>query len=355
MASKKSSRKPSPRKIAVDHYAAITDRIIEAMNRDGIPPWRRPWSADARGSMLPRNGVSGKPYRGINVMLTVLAQMERDYKLPIWVTAKQANELAARAARARGEAVEQNERGTWVFADGERAGQFVGGVRKGQTRENGCGSIDVYLWRPMEKREIVDGVEKTNRWLMMRSYAVFNVEQCEPEIVTYVIGREFSVPTDEINPIESAEKICAGFDCQVAHRGTKAYYSIDIDTIVLPARSRFASAERYYGVRFHEMGHATGAPHRLNREGIAGFDYKGSHQYAAEELVAEFTACFLAAEAGILLPAIEENSAAYLKGWAEKLKSDPKLVVHAAQRAQKAADLIMGRSQQQEAVFAEAA
>ena len=37
-----------------------------------------------------------------------------------------------------------------------------------------------------------------------------------------------------------------------------------------------------------------------------------------------------------------DNSAAYIKGWLKKLKSDPKAVVLAAAQAQKAVDLVTG-------------
>lgn len=111
----------------------------------------------------------------------------------------------------------------------------------------------------------------------------------------------------------------------------------------MPKREAFDSAEHYYTTRFHEMGHSTGHASRLGRDGIKNFDRFGSHQYAEEELVAEFTACFLAAEAGIERT-VEGSSASYLKNWASKLRDDPKLVVFAAQRAQKAADLITGRA-----------
>lgn len=54
-------------------------------------------------------------------------------------------------------------------------------------------------------------------------------------------------------------------------------------------------------------------------------------------------AAYLCAEAGIS-PAVIENQAAYIAGWLKKLRDDQKLVVHAAAKAQKAADFILGRS-----------
>ncbi len=71
--------------------------------------------------------------------------------------------------------------------------------------------------------------------------------------------------------------------------------------------------------------------------GIAPF---GSVTYSKEELAAEFTACFLCHLSGITNTT--DNSAAYIKGWASKLRSDRKLVLQGASQGQKAADFILG-------------
>jgi antirestriction protein ArdC len=49
------------------------------------------------------------------------------------------------------------------------------------------------------------------------------------------------------------------------------------------------------------------------------------------------------AKAGIF-DATAKPSAAYIDHWLGELRRDPKLVVHAAGKAQKAADLILGRT-----------
>ena len=48
----------------IDVYALVTNRIIELLEK-GVIPWKQPWT-DAG---LPRNLISGKNYRGINVWL----------------------------------------------------------------------------------------------------------------------------------------------------------------------------------------------------------------------------------------------------------------------------------------------
>ena len=66
----------------------------------------------------------------------------------------------------------------------------------------------------------------------------------------------------------------------------------------------------------------------------------GTVSYAREELIAEMGAAFLCGRAGIDTATLE-NSAAYINGWLEKLRKDPKVVVIAAASAQKAADYIL--------------
>jgi antirestriction protein ArdC len=60
-------------------------------------------------------------------------------------------------------------------------------------------------------------------------------------------------------------------------------------------------------------------------------------------LVAEISAAFLCAEAGIAT-AVLSNQAAYLSGWLKALRDDRRLVVDAAAHAQRATDYILGRS-----------
>ncbi len=69
--------------------------------------------------------------------------------------------------------------------------------------------------------------------------------------------------------------------------------------------------------------------------GIAPF---GSAVYSKEELAAEFGASFLCALAGI--DNTLENSAAYINGWSNSLRSDNRLVITASSQGQKAADFI---------------
>jgi antirestriction protein ArdC len=73
---------------------------------------------------------------------------------------------------------------------------------------------------------------------------------------------------------------------------------------------------------------------------VTNSDGFGKEKYSKEELIAEMTAAFLCDRSGISQNVIE-NQAAYIGGWLQKLKNDKKLVVEAAQAAQKATAYII--------------
>ena len=122
---------------------------------------------------------------------------------------------------------------------------------------------------------------------------------------------------------------------------TKSFYSPKDDCVSLPLQKRFGREEEYYSTLFHELVHATGHQTRLGRPTLtekAGF---GSDPYCKEELVAEMErpSC---ADMGETWRGPSTNSAAYIKGWMERLKSDRLLIVQAAAQAQRAADFVLG-------------
>jgi antirestriction protein ArdC len=88
--------------------------------------------------------------------------------------------------------------------------------------------------------------------------------------------------------------------------------------------------------RYRHNGHASGAPHRLNRDLSGSF---GSKKYAFEELVAEMNAAFCCASLGIV-PTVRH--ADYIGSWLEVLREDNRAIVRAASQASKAADFLLG-------------
>ena len=68
-------------------YEVITERIIKQLE-SRTAPWHKPWKVRGK-SGLPRNLVSGREYRGINVW-TLLSS---GYASPCWLTFRQALQL----------------------------------------------------------------------------------------------------------------------------------------------------------------------------------------------------------------------------------------------------------------------
>lgn len=114
----------------------------------------------------------------------------------------------------------------------------------------------------------------------------------------------------------------------------------------MPNRVQFENEEEYYSTLFHEATHSTGHKSRLNRPGMEHISF-GSEIYSKEELIAEMGAAFLCTQTGIEHATIK-NSAAYIQNWLEHLRNDKKLVLQAAQKAQKAVDYILKPVQTQE-------
>jgi len=280
-------------------YQLITGRIILLL-QGGSVPWRKPWKTQ---SHLPRNLISKREYRGINIFLL----LAMGYESPYWATFNQVRELG-------------------------------GSVRKDEK------SSLVVFWKWLEVEE---GAEK-KRIPLLRYYCVFNAQQCEG-IDQYLPKPQ--TPVIACSPIEAAERIVAGMPRRplIEHGQRRAFYSPLRDMVGMPSRERFVGTEDYYSTLFHKLTHATGHESRLNRRGVAGERHFGSEPYSKEELVAEMGSCFLCGQAGIVERTID-NSAAYLNGWLRSLKHDATLVVQAAAQAQRAADFIMGKQAEESEV-----
>lgn len=284
-------------------YEVITGQIVEQLER-GVVPWARPWKVDG---LAPSNLVSRRRYRGINVFLLGF----RAASTPWWLTFRQAKALG-------------------------------GSVRAGER------STPVIFWRWVDRAE--HGIDATSsgserrreRLPVLRYYSVFNLDQTEGIDLAKVPALDPSA----IDDVPTAEEIVARFPDPPAieHLAQpRAFYRPSTDSVTMPPRSAFERTEGYYSTLFHELTHATGHAKRLARP---GFDKNhaspfGSEPYAREELVAELGAAFLCGEAG-LEPDIS-NSAAYIDHWRQQLSRDSRLVITAAQQAQRAADFILGR------------
>lgn len=286
-----------------DIYAIITDRIIGELQKGNIP-WEKPWNSPEDS---PKNLISKKDYRGINSLLLA----SQDYTSPYWLTFKQANDLG-------------------------------GHVKKGEKSM----PVVYWNWREVKKTKTNgDGEEeeKVEKIAFLRYYSVFNLGQCE-----LPSDKIPSAPEKrEINSIEKAEQIVEEMpdrpEIKTVARD-RACYVPTLDIVELPEKSSFKNAEFYYDTLFHELVHSTGHEKRLDRKNNVKNAF-GSSEYSKEELVAEIGAAFLCGQASIA-ERVLKNDVAYIQSWLGKLKDDPKLIIHAAAQAQKAADFILNRTYQ---------
>lgn len=270
-------------------YEIITDRIVSLLDK-GTIPWKRPWR-----TTVPKNLISDKEYRGVNVLLLGASP----YPSPYWLTFNQAKSLK-------------------------------GSVKKG---EKGC---PVIFWKVGEEE---DENGKRAKSFLLRYYTVFNVMQTEGIEIP-----KLEVPK-KVEPIAACEEVISSFFMppRIEFGGNRAFYSPAEDRVVVPCREQFSTVEEFYSTIFHELAHSTGAEHRLARKALLDHAGFASHAYSFEELVAECASAFLAAEAGISTSTIE-NSASYIAHWSKVLRSEPRWIVNASAQAAKAADMILGRA-----------
>lgn len=290
----------------------VTDRILAQLDK-GALPWRKPWStrpaigADGASILMPRNAITGRAYSGINILLLWGRMDDGEFTDSRFLTFKQAKELG-------------------------------GSVRKG---EKGCEIIFVSFLERDDKRN----PDKTARIPFLKSYHVFNVSQCDglPEKITgaaNIIDR----PAIKRNERDATiDEFIASTRARITHGEPRAFYrpgpafSPFADLVNMPVFDTFESSDRYYATLFHELGHWTGAEHRLNRTFGKRF---GDRAYAAEELVAELTSAFACAEFGI---DNDGQDTAYLATWLrELLTQHDKAIVTAAAAASKAIEHMRG-------------
>ena len=139
----------------IKSYERITERIV-ALLEQGTVPWHKPWTVKTG---LPRNLVTQKPYRGINVFL--LRAMS--YESPHWLTLRQANQLG-------------------------------GNVKKGEK------SCPVVFWKQIKTEDKESGDPK--KFPLLRLYHVFNAAQCDG-----LKGAPEAIPMVATKPAEIVAKM----------------------------------------------------------------------------------------------------------------------------------------------------
>jgi antirestriction protein ArdC len=271
-------------------YQIAQDKIIsqleEAIKNNGTAPWRKPWVGG-----MPKNYVTKKPYRGINLMVLEGGS---------YLTFKQITDLQKKNKEIK--------------------------LKKGSK------SHTVFFWQ-FNQNETDDENKYGPIFKFYRVFSVSDVEGIEEDVVNF--GNQ---------QIENAEDLIKNFNEEVKiiqKFSDRAYYSPTSDHIVMPELKQFENPNEFYSTMFHEMIHSTGHKSRLNRFDGTTDSIFGNESYSKEELVAEIGSNMILSMMGIEDESQQENSISYLYGWLQKIKEDPKLITNAAQKSQKAADYIL--------------
>ncbi len=300
MAARKLTKKP--------FHETVAERLIQQL-KEGTAPWQKPWNPGDPSGFLPINPTTEKRYKGINA-LYLLSQGRSD---PRWMTYKQ--------AAAAGAQVLKGEKGIpvqyWKFTE-----------QQTKLNDNGKPILDAD-GKPVK---INVALERPRVFFA----TVFNAGQID------------GLPPIERKPrdwdaIERAEHILSGSGASIQHaEANRAFYRSATDSIHLPDKSQFPSADNYYATALHELGHWTGHPSRLDRDLAHPF---GSEGYAREELRAEIASMIVGDELGIGHD--PGQHAAYVNSWIQALEDDPLEIFRAAADAEKIHAYVLAFEQKQ--------
>ena len=296
----RSPSKPTSRPDRTNLYDDITCIIIAELEA-GRLPWVQPWGSSGVAAPLamPKNAATSRGYSGINVLILWGAVVQHGFTGQSWLTFRQALGL--------GGCVRKGERGTTVvYAD-----RFVPGDERRRARQTG---------------------DEAQAIPFLKRFTVFNADQCDglPEGIATI-----PPPVTEGLILPEVEALIRSSGADLRLGGDKAFYATVADYIQVPRPEAYFAPIDWHRTALHELGHWTGAAHRLGRDMSGGF---GSKKYAQEELVAEMTAAFACATLGIT-PTVRH--ADYIGSWLEVMREDNRAIVRAASAASKAADFIL--------------
>jgi len=274
----------------------ITEKIVasleDAIQNGKASEWKLPWVSG--GSGLPLSFSTGKPYRGGNLFILLMAQVENGFDSNYWITRRQLLQA-----------------GGWIRED-----QF----KNSQT----C-----YFFKEHEVRDKKTGNLK-KVWFA-KTYQVWNLSQSN--ISHHKTETPQSSETEDQH--QDLSRFLHGGSADVRHGKTKAFYHPKDDYIGLPDPEKFFSEGQYLATRAHELVHWTGHESRLKR----GFDNTNKEAYAFEELVAEVGSSFISAEFNLPY-SVQADHEQYLLSWISALKNDTSAIFKAAKKASQAVDFL---------------
>ena len=277
--------------------------IKDAGNEEG--KWQKTWQLTfedqykASGLDIELKDNKLNRYKGVNNMLMSMVSEMNGYKSKFWSTYK-----------------------GWIS---------MGYAPKDASN---CGII-----RPIFGVNKKTGKEYIVKWITVPG---FNGDQVQPvhKAIPKWNDNDYAIFDDEpkanaVNMNKDCEELISKFmkkqGATLKHQGSAAYYQLTTDTIVMPEEWKFFgidgesdATQEYLSVLFHEAGHLTGHPSRLNRDMDSYHTCKESR--AKEELIAEMCSIMLCTELGVIAKA-QPNHLKYIASWDRAIKDDSQYLI----------------------------
>lgn len=290
----------------IDYREQVAEEFVKSLEEDPLH-WKKTWNAGARG--IPVNAANNRRYSGINNFYLRLLMVNNQWQDPRFAT----------------------------FNQIKHAGWHL---------QKGAQGVKVEYWMPIDPKEKkamswdayarLSEQEKEKVYIRAKYFHVFNAKDIEgipplpePEL-------KEGITADKL-----VEKISENMGVEIQNDSAdSSYYRLAEDKIHMPLAGFFDSKEAYNSVLLHELTHATGAPTRLNRDMSGTF---GSSTYAYEELVAEISSAYMAAELSEPIPVTSfemDNHKAYVQGWISKIREKPETLFKALKDAEKASNYL---------------
>ena len=335
-------RKPQTQ-LAIEKFA---DMMIARMEEMKESHWKKGW-IDGYGSYgLPQNIVSGTLNGGNSFFLQLDTAMN-GYKMPLYMTFLQAQNMGLRINK-------------------------------------GAESMPVIFWDMLYKdqngkrvdHDTVDSMTREERQALtstpiLRVYKEFNVDQTNLAEVNpqkyEQLQERFKAPDMKDDKgmyanaaidrmLQRQEWLCP---VQYDQMASGASFSPSKDRIVIPMKAQFnisttpeeiyKDGMEYYSTFLHEATHSTGTPERLNR--VKGKQF-GDKQYGHEEYVAEMTAAVVGNSLGFD-KRILDNNTAYIQGWIQNLRENPKVILSILSDVNKASHMLLEKIDEQKLALGE--
>ncbi len=296
-------------------YERITDTIIELLEKHKQSNYNSAWYKLSDDFIFARNADTNHIYSGINQLMLQYLATKYAYAYNSWMTFKQLSKLNGKIKKGSKAALVVYKSHLYLDAD---------------TGEN----ITPMITKMLKQGLSIEHIDYQKRGYL-KGYNVFNISQIENLPQEYYKHSELEQLT-EFERNEQAEQLINSTGAIINYSAiNSAYYLPGTDEIHLPLRKQFETDANFYGIAFHELGHWSGAKHRLNRDMSGIF---GSKEYAYEELIAELNSAYICASLGYE-SRITDN-VAYINSWLSVMKEDKKFIVLAAAQAQKASEFI---------------